>query len=145
MHRDVIRCTSSWHGGLARRDSVFIENGGGEGEGLWGLSVARVLLLFSFCHMQKTYEVALVDWYLRVTEQPDVLTGMWIVAPEQDRRGQRIRTVVSLDTILRLAHLIPVYGDDMVPIDFHFADCLDAFQAYYVNKYIDHHSHTIAF
>jgi hypothetical protein len=95
--------------------------------------------------MQKTYEAALVDWYLRVTEQPDVLTGMWIVVPEQDHRGQHIRTVVSLDTILRPAHLIPVYGDDMVSIDFHFANFLDGFQAYYVDKYIDHHSHTIAF
>ena len=62
-----------------------------------------------------------------------------------NRRGQRIHAVVSLDTILRPAHLIPVYGDAMVPIDFRFMDCLDAFRAYYVNKYIDHHSHTIAF
>ena len=95
--------------------------------------------------MQKTYKAALVDWFLQVTEQPDNLTGMWIVAPEEDRWGQRIHAVVSLDTILRPAHLIPVYGDAMVPIDFRFTDCLDAFRAYYVNKYIDHHSHTIAF
>jgi hypothetical protein len=40
MHRDVIRCTSSWRRGLARWDSVFIENGGGEDEGLRGLLVA---------------------------------------------------------------------------------------------------------
>ena len=145
MHRDVIRRTSSWRGGPAQRDSVFIENGGGEGDGFRGLLVARVLLLFSFRHMQKTYKAALVDWFLRVTEQPDNLTGMWIVAPEEDHRGQHIHAVVLLDTILRPAHLIPVYGDDMVPTDFHFTDCLDAFRAYYVNKYIDHHSHMIAF
>ena len=95
--------------------------------------------------MQKTYKAALVDWFLQVMEQPDNLTGMWIVAPEEDRWGQHIHAVVSLDTILRPAHLIPVYGDAMVPIDFRFTDCLDAFRAYYVNKYIDHHSHTIAF
>ena len=59
---------------------------------------------------------------LQVTEQPDVLTGMWIVAPEEDRWGQCIHAVVLLDTILRPAHLIPVYGADPVPTNFHFTD-----------------------
>ena len=124
---------------------MFINKGEGEGEGLQGLLVAQVLLLFSFHHMQKTYKAALVDWFLPVMEQPDVLTGMWMVAPEEDHQGQRMCAVVLLDAILCPAHLIPVYGADMVPTDFHITGCLDAFRAYYVNKYIDHHSHTITF
>ena len=104
-----------------------------------------MLLFISFHHSQKTYEAALVDWFLSVMEQPDPLTGMWIVVPEEDCQGQCIHTVVSLDAILCPAHLIPVYRADPVPTNFHFMDCLDTFQAYYVNKNIDHHSHTIAF
>ena len=75
---------------------MLIDNGG-EGEGLQGLLVARVLLFISFRHSQKMYEAALVDWFLPVMEQPDPLTGMWIVAPEEDRWGQHIHAVVSLD------------------------------------------------
>ena len=126
-------------------ESVFIENGGGEGDSFQGLLVTQVLLLFSFRHMQKTYKAVLVDWFLWVTEQSDNLTGMWIVAFEENCQGQHIHTVVSLDTILHPAHLISIYEDAMVPIDFHFMHCLDTFCTYYVNKYIDHHSHTIAF
>ena len=38
-----------------------------------------------------------------------------------------MHAVVLLDTILHSVHLIPVYGANMVPADFHFVGCLDAF------------------
>lgn len=145
MRRDLIRCTESWRGGPARKDCVFVENGGAEGEGLRGLLVARVQLLFSFVHDRKIYNCVLVNWYLPVGDEPDITTGMWIVAPEVDRQDRRIRAVISLDTVLRPAHLIGVYGEEELPVDFHFADSLDAFRTYYVNKYSDHHAHVIAF
>ena len=47
--------------------------------------------------------------------------------------------------ILQPAHLIGMYGDDEIPVDFQLSDTLDAFRAYYVNKYIDHHAYTMAF
>ena len=124
---------------------MFVENGGDEGEGLRGLLVARVCLLFTFYYDQKRFWCALVEWFLQVTDEPDDVTGMWIVAPEEDQQGRRVRNVVALDTILRPAHLIALYGENMVPVNFHFADTLDAFHAYYVNKYIDHHAHTLGF
>jgi hypothetical protein len=47
---------------------------------------------------------------------------------------------------LRGAHLIDVAGKEFVPLtNFDFSDSLDAFEAFYVNKYADHHSHEIAF
>ena len=66
---------------------------------------------------------ALVDWFLQVMEQPGILTGMWIVTPEEDCWGQCMCAVVSLDTILCPVHLIPVYGADLVSTNFHFVDC----------------------
>ena len=54
-------------------------------------------------------------------------------------------SVVHLDTILRNAHLMGVAGGDYIPLDLKFHNSLDAFQEFYVNKYIDHHSHEIVF
>jgi hypothetical protein len=59
--------------------------------------------------------------------------------------GIRDRSVLHLDSFLRGAHLIPVYGDEALPVDFHYSYSLDAFQAFYVNKFIDHHANEIAF
>ena len=41
--------------------------------------------------------------------------------------------------------MIGVFGQDPIPKDIPLAYSLDVFRAYYVNKYIDHHSFEIAF
>jgi len=50
-----------------------------------------------------------------------------------------------VDSILRGAHLILVYGVEKMPVDFHYSYSLDVFEAYYVNKYIDHHANEMIF
>lgn len=71
---------------------------------------------------------------------------MWKVRPEFHGQSRDI-TVLHLDTFLRAAHLIPVYGDDPLPIDFDHTYSLEegVFGMYYVNKYADHHANEIAF
>ncbi|KAJ2927427.1 hypothetical protein H1R20_g9669, partial [Candolleomyces eurysporus] len=71
---------------------------------------------------------------------------MWIVTPDMSS-GERDVTVIHIDSILRAAHLLPVYGSQypLIPPDFNHALSLDVFNAYYVNKYIDHHANEIAF
>jgi hypothetical protein len=69
---------------------------------------------------------------------------MWVVHPDIVRR-QREQSVLHLDTFLRAAHLIPVFGPQKMPHDFDFTLSLDSFDAYYINKYIDHHANEIAF
>ena len=69
---------------------------------------------------------------------------MWVVQPDIIR-GRRKKSVLHLDTFYRGAHLIPVYGKEKLPVGFHFSYSLDAFRAFYVNKYIDHHANEIAF
>ncbi|KAF8486338.1 hypothetical protein DFH94DRAFT_622818, partial [Russula ochroleuca] len=39
------------------------------------------------------------------------------------------------------AHLIPVFGSSFVPGELCYSDSLDVYHAYFVNNYIDHHSH----
>ena len=136
MLRNIIRCTPRWQGESARYDCVFVDNGGSDNDLLCGLLVARVLLFFSFRFQGCSHSCALVEWFLPFSDEPDPLTGMWIVVPEVNATGRRVRVVISVKTILRGAHLIGVYGANFLPVTFHFSDSLDAFNAYYVNRYI---------
>ena len=128
LHRDITCCMPGWHGGPACRDCVFVKGGGIDWNGFGGLLVAWVRLLFAFGHRGKMYECALVGWYLLVGNVLDEATGMWIVAPEMDQQGWWVRAVISLDAVLRPAHLTAVYGEDALPVDFHYTDTLDAFE-----------------
>ena len=67
------------------------------------------------------------------------------VVPDFDLTGGCAMSMVHLDTILRSAHLMGVVGSNFIPSDLKFHNSLDAFREFYVNKYIDHHSHEIAF
>ncbi|KIJ63554.1 hypothetical protein HYDPIDRAFT_92089 [Hydnomerulius pinastri MD-312] len=70
-----------------------------------------------------------------------MVTGMWVVKPEYTPSGRRSLAVVHLDSIARVAHLLPVYGPSVLPEDLHFSQSLDAFRAFYVSRYADHHMH----
>lgn len=80
-----------------------------------------------------------------VDHGPDDDMGMWIVEPDFDGNGRRSAEVIHLNAIVRAAHLIGVYGETHLPPRFQHTDFLDAFAAFYVNKYADHHTHKIAF
>ena len=144
MHREHIRTTESWQRGPPRHDCVFI-NSNPELEGMRGLDVGRAHLFFSFNFHGQQYPCALVHWFAKVGDEPDEDTGMWIVEPENDENGAPLFAVLHLDTIFRAAHLIGVYGDQKVPRKLTFDQSLDAFNLYYVNKFIDHHGFEIAF
>ncbi|KAG1842603.1 hypothetical protein F4604DRAFT_1884713 [Suillus subluteus] len=111
MLRHVIRSAPTWRNGPARHDCVFIEHDSTL-PGFQGLYVA----------------------------QPCPNTGMWMVEPEFDANGQRLTSVVHLDTILCPAHLIPVYGDHFIDHDIKHTNV-----AFYINKFSDYHAFEIAF
>lgn len=145
LKRERIRSVSSWRGGPARRDCVFI-SGDDDLPGFRGLHAARVLLFFSIkLSKHVTIPCALVNWFSPVGDEPCADTGMWVVEPDMGEDGERIKGVVHLDAVVRGAHLLGVAGEEFLPTDFDYTDTLDAFEAFYVNKYADHHSHTIAF
>ncbi|KDQ57384.1 hypothetical protein JAAARDRAFT_130200 [Jaapia argillacea MUCL 33604] len=66
---------------------------------------------------------------------------MWIAQPKFSGNKQRSPAVIPVDSIERVAHLIGVFGPAFLPVDFPYQDSLDAFGAFYVNKYTDHHTH----
>jgi hypothetical protein len=141
MRRERIRSTPSWRGKTARRDCAFVVEDQ-DSVGMKGLRVVRVRLFFSFEHAGSLYPCALVEWFKKVGRSADADTGMWKVKPEF-RGNERDISILHLDTFLRGAHLLPVFGTRSLPVDFHFSYSLDAFRTYFVNKYIDHHAHEI--
>lgn len=141
MRRERIRALPSWRRGPPRYDTVLVSTNR-ELEGMLGLDVGRVRLFFSFTFEDIEYPCALIDWYDRAADSPDEDTGMWIV-----KAISGTSAIVHIDAILRCAHLIPVFGSRFVDrgLNLTFSDSLDAFLAYYVNKYADHHMHEIVF
>ncbi|KAI9432522.1 hypothetical protein H4582DRAFT_1821021 [Lactarius indigo] len=137
MRCERIRSTPSWRGCEPRHDCAFIVEDDTQ-EGMLGMAIVQVQLLFSILYGDVSYPCALVEWFMRVG--CDRLTGLWVVRPDITHR-----TVVHLDSFLRAAHLIPVYGNKKIPLDFHYTYSLDAFSTYFINKYVDHHANEIAF
>jgi len=144
MRNERIRSVDSWRKGPARYDCIFVETDP-DAPGMRGLDIARVRLFFSFTCNGTKYPCALVHWFSRMAELPDRDTGMWVVEPDSADDGKPFATVIHLDTIVRAAHLLPVFGAGFVPRTLTFADTLDAFRMFYVNKYADHHAFEIAF
>lgn len=142
MYRQRIRATPLWRRGdipAPRYDTVFVSTGS-EADGFLRTHVARVKLFFSFNHEDIEYPCALVEWFERVADVPEEETGMWLVQPELTSQDTRHASVIHLDTILRGAHLLPYFGDQFVPGEFHYSTTLDNFRYFYVNKYIDYHA-----
>ena len=81
----------------------------------------------------------MLEWFETHGEGPDPTTGMWIVKPEIID-NKRSTSFVSVDTIVRSCHLLPVFGAELVPHDFHFSHSLDAYDKYYVNHFVDNHA-----
>lgn len=143
MYRERLRCTPNWRSTGPRHDCAFVAQDDSK-PGLLGMSVVRLHLLFSFKYEGKIYPSALVAWFDRYGRQPDPDTGLWIVRPDlRGRRQEPFLSVIHLDSLLRGAHLIPVYGPTFLPPEFQYQDSLDSFRAFFVNKFIDYHTHEL--
>ena len=141
MHREIVRCNPSWCTKYPRYDTVLITTN----EGAWGMArfrVARVRHLWSFVLGDVAYACAFVEWFVTKDDGPDEATGLWVVQPELVD-DVRVTSIISIASIARACHLMPVLGHTFLPTDFHFSDTLDAFHSYYVNAYIDYHSHEV--
>jgi len=139
MYQERIHSNPNWHNKYARRDTVFVETGGGQGA-MQGMVIGRVHLFFSFALDKKSYQCALIEWFIP-RDEPDKDTEMWVVRPEFQSNGRRTIAVIHLDCIDRAVHLLPVFGSAFVPDELLFSDSLDVYRAYFVNNNIDHHCH----
>ena len=145
MKREHIRAVETWRKGPGRYDTVFVVTDPTISAGMAGLDVAQVRLFFSFSVDGIRYPCALIHWFTRVSDGPDETTGMWIVQPDDVIYGAPTAAVIHLDTVLRAAHLLPVFGKDSVSKWLKHEQTLDTFTSFYVNKYADHHAFAVAF
>jgi hypothetical protein len=83
--------------------------------GFRGLHAAYVLAFMSLKVSGVIYPCALVTWFSAVGDEPCLDIGMWMMVPDLDADGKCEISVIHLNSILRAAHLIPVYGDHPVP------------------------------
>jgi hypothetical protein len=113
MRYERIRAVKSWRKGPKCFDTIFI-NTDASAEGMRGLDVAHVRLFFSFSHNGIEYPCALVHWFSRPGNSPDDNTSMWEVEPDILDDGTKFVSIIHLDTIVRAAHLLPVYGQEFV-------------------------------
>jgi hypothetical protein len=143
MRRERIRSCPLWRKKAPRRDCALVVEDNDK-PGMKGMNVVRIKLFFSFQHLDKYYPCALVEWFSTIGRSPDLTTGMWRVKPDV-RQHERLMSVIHLDAFLRGVHLLPIYGSNFLPINFDYTQTLDAFQAYYVNHFADHHAHEIIF
>ncbi|KDQ06425.1 hypothetical protein BOTBODRAFT_60621 [Botryobasidium botryosum FD-172 SS1] len=133
-----------WQGGPPHYDCVFVKNSS-RLPGMRGMHTARVRLFFSFTHNSIQYPCVLVEWFVVIGNSPDPDTGMWQVRPKYNSGDDCAISVIPLDSIIRNAHLMPLFGPHFLPKSFHFHHSLDLFKAFYVNKYVDHHANELAF
>ncbi|KAG1724326.1 uncharacterized protein EDB91DRAFT_1269275 [Suillus paluster] len=140
MRVEHIHSCPSWQNEHLHHNCVFV-NTDSSLPGMQGLEVARVCAFFSFRFWGEIYPCAVICWFDKVGNAVDEDMGMWIVRP----RGSDKHAIIHVDAIYRAAHLIPVYGTEFLPRGFKYYDSYDAFRAYCVNKYADHHAFEIAF
>ncbi|KAF8263218.1 hypothetical protein EI94DRAFT_1772998 [Lactarius quietus] len=103
-----------------------------------------LLAIFSFHWMYEYYPCALVRWFTHMGDEPDKVVNMWVVQPDSNPDGSPAVGVVHLDLVLHAVHLMPMFGDHMMPMDLTSDQSLDIFQSFYVNRYIDYHAFEIA-
>lgn len=144
MRSERICAIKSWRNGPPRHDCIFVETDP-DAPGMAGLDIACVHLFFSCKFNGIKYPCALVHWFSCVGQSADPGTGMWVVEPDFTDDGVPITSVIHLDTVIRAAHLLPVFKEEYVSRDLFFYDTLNKFQLFYVNKFVDHHAFEIAF
>ena len=142
---EQIKATPSWFQGPECYDMVFV-NTDDTCEGMQAMDVAWIVCFFSLlCTNGVSYPCALVHWFNYIVDEPDELTRMWMVKLSFLDDNTHYLSVVHIDSIDCAAHLIPIFGQEFVPLWVNLHNSLDVYQGFYVNHFIDHHAFELVF
>ena len=141
---ECMHAVASWRCSPPQYDRILVNTNELE-LGLCKLSITCARLFFSTTVNCIKYPCMLVHWYSQLRDSPDKSTGMWVVEPDVLEDGTLQASVIHLDTVVYLAHLLPIYGDEPAPRGMKYTDSLDIFSEYYINKFADHNAFEIAF
>ncbi|KAG1908200.1 uncharacterized protein F5891DRAFT_1124059 [Suillus fuscotomentosus] len=132
MRREHLCAVPSWHNGPGHFDCAFV-NTDDRQDRILSMDVVWIFCFFSFTFTNScTYSCTLVQWIYWITEEQDKATGMYMVAPSFDEDGSPNMSIIHIDSIVRGAHLLLIFGTQFVP------------QGFYINRFIDHHSFELA-
>ena len=83
MHHECIHANQLWYGEAACNDTVFVSLDESQ-PGMYGMLLTCALLFFSFYdpYLEEDILCVLVNWFVPVEDEPDDVTGMWVVHPE---------------------------------------------------------------
>ena len=109
------------------------------------LNVAGARHFFSITMNHVKYPCTLIHWYTIVGDSPDDNIGIWVVEPDILDNRQSWTVVIHLDTIVHLAHLLPIYRVSPAPKGVKYTDTLDTFSQFYVSKFADYHAFEIPY
>ncbi|KAF9227239.1 hypothetical protein BS17DRAFT_861754 [Gyrodon lividus] len=143
MHTKFIHSTPLWRNEGPQKDCVFVTTDP-EALGMCALDIARVLSFFSFTYREGTYKCAVIQLFNKISDSPNKDTGIWMVHPSYLPNHTPNFTIIHINTIYHTAHLIPIYSANAISRDIKPHHSYDAFRAFYVNKYADHHAFEIA-
>ena len=107
--------------------------------GMVELNVAWEILYFLVTMNCKKYPCALVHWYSLVGDSSNEITSMWVIKHEVVD-GKPQTAVIHIDTVLHLAHWLPIYNDKPAPRGIEYTDSLDTFSEFYISRFVDHHA-----
>ncbi|KIK21860.1 hypothetical protein PISMIDRAFT_12004 [Pisolithus microcarpus 441] len=135
-----------WRNEAPQYDCVFVGTNVSDPSetGMRAYDIARVFAFFAFKYKGIHYPCAVIRWFDKIGDSPDEDTGMWMVRPSFLPSGSPNFSIIHTDAIYRAAHLIPVYGNQLIPHDIRPHHSYDVFHTFYVNKYADHHMFEIA-
>lgn len=145
MFREVVRAVRHWGMGEIpgpRYDCVYVARRETTGIHMHNLQVARVHCFFSFQRGSENHSCALVHWYKLWRSEPDRDNGMYIVQPDFVN-GCRNMAVISVDSIVRAAHLLPIFDDTRLDHSWNYTHSLNLFKAFYLNHFIDPHAYEL--
>ncbi|KAG2069776.1 hypothetical protein BDR04DRAFT_1128746 [Suillus decipiens] len=127
MQVEHIHVCPLWQNEALCNDCIFI-NIGSSTEGIQGLEVARVHAFFSFKYGSEIFSCAILHWFDVIGDLLDEDIGMWMVHPAYSANHTPLHSIIHA----------------FLPSNINLHTSYDAFQAYYVNKYVDHHAFKIA-
>ncbi|KAI6005408.1 hypothetical protein EDC04DRAFT_2871760 [Pisolithus marmoratus] len=139
MQTEYIHSCPMWRNEGPHMDCVFVGTDP-EVSGMHAYSIVCIVAFFSFNYKGVTYPCAAIHWFDIIGNEPDDDMGMWMVCPSHQANNSPLFDVIHLDTIYCVAHLIPIYGTCFISPDIKSHNSYDAFCAFYVNKYADHHT-----
>ncbi|KAI5987199.1 hypothetical protein EDD15DRAFT_2372610 [Pisolithus albus] len=149
MRWETIHTIPVWHQGPARYDTIFVST-----DDTIFVSTDDTIFVSTddtiFVSTDDTIFVSTDDTIFNVKhgdrspDEPDELTGMWMVRPSFMGNGSKNLSVIHLDSIVRSAHLLPIFGHEQVPRAVNFHNSLDIYRGFYVNRFADYHAFELA-